>query len=70
MNCPYCGHAETRTEQTRVQEEGRTVLRYRACKGCGKPFTTKEFRVAYVGRDVGYMIDTAALVPAIAEGDE
>ena len=70
MNCPHCGHSRTRTEQTRTQEEGRTVLRYRVCLKCAKTFTTKEFRVAYVGADVGYMIDTAALVPAIAEGDE
>jgi transcriptional regulator NrdR family protein len=70
MNCPHCGHDRTRTEQTRTQEEGRTVLRYRTCLKCAKTFTTKEYRVAFVGNNVGYMIDPMALVPASLEGDE
>jgi transcriptional repressor NrdR len=43
MNCPACG-AETQVLETRSTEGGAAVRRRRACKECGRRFTSFERR--------------------------
>ena len=40
MNCPFCGHTETRVLDSRPHDE--RIRRRRECLGCGKRFTTYE----------------------------
>ena len=45
MQCPYCGHRDSRVVDTR--EVGRKIRRRRECRACGRRFTTYE-QVAHV----------------------
>jgi transcriptional repressor NrdR len=40
MNCPFCGHSETKVTDSRDWEEG--IRRRRECLDCGRRFTTVE----------------------------
>lgn len=42
MRCPWCGDAETRVVDSREAEHGAAVRRRRACRSCGRRFTTFE----------------------------
>ncbi len=42
MHCPFCGHAETKVNDSRLAGEGRQVRRRRECLACGERFTTFE----------------------------
>lgn len=40
MQCPFCGHPESRVVDTR--DSGRSIRRRRQCQQCGRRFTTYE----------------------------
>ncbi len=42
MHCPFCGHPETKVNDSRLAAEGRQVRRRRECLACGERFTTFE----------------------------
>ena len=42
MHCPFCGHGETRVNDSRLAGEGRQIRRRRECLACGERFTTFE----------------------------
>lgn len=42
MHCPFCGHEETKVNDSRLAGEGRQVRRRRECLACGERFTTFE----------------------------
>jgi transcriptional repressor NrdR len=42
MHCPFCGHAETKVNDSRLAGEGRQIRRRRECLACGERFTTFE----------------------------
>jgi transcriptional repressor NrdR len=42
MHCPFCGHAETKVNDSRLAGEGRQIRRRRECLACGERFTTYE----------------------------
>ena len=42
MKCPYCKADDTGVIDSRLSDDGDTVRRRRACKECGKRFTTYE----------------------------
>jgi transcriptional repressor NrdR len=42
MHCPFCGHAETKVNDSRLAGEGRQIRRRRECLKCGERFTTFE----------------------------
>ncbi|MFA6049040.1 MAG: transcriptional regulator NrdR [Candidatus Micrarchaeia archaeon] len=42
MNCPYCGHLETKVLDSRDAEDAEKTRRRRECENCGKRFTTYE----------------------------
>ena len=42
MNCPFCGHDDTRVVDSRLGKEGNNVRRRRECPECGRRFTTYE----------------------------
>ncbi len=42
MNCPFCGHIETKVTDSRLAGEGRQIRRRRECLSCGERFTTFE----------------------------
>lgn len=42
MNCPYCGHEDTRVVDSRLGKEGNNVRRRRECPACERRFTTYE----------------------------
>ena len=42
MHCPFCGHEETRVNDSRLAAEGRQIRRRRECLACGERFTTFE----------------------------
>lgn len=42
MYCPFCGHRETKVNDSRLAAEGRQVRRRRECLACGERFTTFE----------------------------
>ncbi len=42
MHCPFCGHKETRVNDSRLVAEGNQVRRRRECAQCGERFTTFE----------------------------
>src|SRR3974377_1520740 len=55
MYCPFCGHVETKVNDSRLAGEGRQIRRRRECLKCGERFTTFE---------------TAELVmPVVVKGD-
>ncbi len=55
MHCPFCGHVETKVNDSRLAGEGRQIRRRRECLSCGERFTTFE---------------TAELVmPVVVKGD-
>ena len=55
MHCPFCGHEETKVNDSRLAGEGRQIRRRRECLTCGERFTTFE---------------TAELVmPSVIKGD-
>lgn len=55
MHCPFCGHLETKVNDSRLAGEGRQIRRRRECLECGERFTTFE---------------TAELVmPVVVKGD-
>jgi transcriptional repressor NrdR len=55
MHCPFCGHEETKVNDSRLAAEGRQIRRRRECLSCGERFTTFE---------------TAELVmPVVVKGD-
>src|SRR5215469_6697194 len=55
MYCPFCGHEETKVNDSRLAGEGRQIRRRRECLKCGERFTTFE---------------TAELVmPVVVKGD-
>jgi transcriptional repressor NrdR len=55
MHCPFCGHVETKVNDSRLASEGRQIRRRRECLSCGERFTTFE---------------TAELVmPVVVKGD-
>jgi transcriptional repressor NrdR len=40
--CPFCGHLETKVNDSRLAGEGRQIRRRRECLSCGERFTTFE----------------------------
>jgi transcriptional repressor NrdR len=42
MHCPFCGHEETKVNDSRLAGEGRQIRRRRECLRCGERFTTFE----------------------------
>ncbi|MBK6597984.1 MAG: transcriptional repressor NrdR [Proteobacteria bacterium] len=42
MHCPFCGHAETKVNDSRLAAEGAQIRRRRECLACGERFTTFE----------------------------
>ncbi len=42
MRCPYCNNIDTKVNDSRSIDEGRTIKRRRVCEECGKRFTTHE----------------------------
>jgi transcriptional repressor NrdR len=42
MFCPFCGHEETKVNDSRLAAEGRQIRRRRECLECGERFTTFE----------------------------
>ncbi len=42
MYCPFCGHVETKVNDSRLAGEGRQIRRRRECLKCGERFTTFE----------------------------
>ena len=42
MNCPFCGHDDTRVVDSRLGKEGNNVRRRRECPSCERRFTTYE----------------------------
>jgi transcriptional repressor NrdR len=55
VHCPFCGHVETKVNDSRLAGEGRQIRRRRECLQCGERFTTFE---------------TAELVmPVVVKGD-
>jgi transcriptional repressor NrdR len=42
MYCPFCGHVETKVNDSRLAAEGRQIRRRRECLSCGERFTTFE----------------------------
>lgn len=42
MYCPFCGHEETKVNDSRLAAEGRQIRRRRECLQCGERFTTFE----------------------------
>ncbi len=55
MHCPFCGHVETKVNDSRLAGEGRQIRRRRECLKCAERFTTFE---------------TAELVmPVVVKGD-
>lgn len=42
MHCPFCGHEETKVNDSRLAAEGRQIRRRRECLACGERFTTFE----------------------------
>lgn len=55
MHCPFCGHVETKVNDSRLAGEGRQIRRRRECLSCSERFTTFE---------------TAELVmPVVVKGD-
>jgi transcriptional repressor NrdR len=42
LNCPYCGHPESRVVDSRETESKEAIRRRRECIGCAQRFTTYE----------------------------
>jgi transcriptional repressor NrdR len=42
LYCPFCGHIETKVNDSRLAGEGRQIRRRRECLKCGERFTTFE----------------------------
>lgn len=42
MHCPFCGHVETKVNDSRLASEGRQIRRRRECLKCNERFTTFE----------------------------
>jgi transcriptional repressor NrdR len=42
LNCPYCGHPESRVVDSRETESKEAIRRRRECIACGQRFTTYE----------------------------
>jgi len=42
MNCPFCGHPDTRVTNSRVTSDGDRIRRRRRCPRCNQRFTTYE----------------------------
>ena len=42
MNCPFCGHENTRVIDSRPADENNSIRRRRVCDECAKRFTTYE----------------------------
>lgn len=42
MHCPFCGHVETKVNDSRLASEGRQIRRRRECLSCAERFTTFE----------------------------
>ncbi|HKI73886.1 MAG TPA: transcriptional regulator NrdR [Pseudomonadales bacterium] len=42
MHCPFCGHRETKVNDSRLVADGDQVRRRRECQRCGERFTTFE----------------------------
>lgn len=42
MNCPYCGHPDSRVVDSRETESKEAIRRRRECFACGQRFTTYE----------------------------
>jgi transcriptional repressor NrdR len=42
VNCPFCGHRETKVVDSRTTEAGDAIRRRRECLACSKRFTTYE----------------------------
>ena len=40
MYCPFCGHEETKVNDSRLAGEGRQIRRRRECLECAERFTT------------------------------
>ena len=53
MQCPHCGHPESRVGETRASDDYDKRVRF--CRSCAKSFTTIERVAVYAGRAVGYI---------------
>lgn len=42
MHCPFCGHADTKVNDSRLAGDGGQIRRRRECLACGERFTTFE----------------------------
>ena len=42
MNCPFCGHPDSKVVDSRPTDEGGSIRRRRECLSCQKRFTTYE----------------------------
>jgi transcriptional repressor NrdR len=56
MHCPFCGHEETKVNDSRLAGEGRQIRRRRECLKCGERFTTFE--------------TAELLMPVVVKGDD
>lgn len=55
MNCPYCGHSETKVIDSRDTNDGKAIRRRRECEKCQARFSTYEeveiMRMSVVKKD-------------------
>jgi transcriptional repressor NrdR len=42
MNCPFCGHSETKVIDSRDTQDGKAIRRRRECEKCASRFSTYE----------------------------
>lgn len=70
MNCPHCGHPQSRVCDTESRPDHN--LRYRFCSRCAKKFCTIERVAVFAGRKVGHVEMEASrlqLVPPAAPAE-
>ena len=48
MRCPFCRNRDTKVIDSRVADEGQAIRRRRACRECGRRFSTVESAVLSV----------------------
>ena len=53
MHCPFCQNPDTKVVDTRISDDGHSILRRRECTHCGKRFTTVESTMLLVLKNSG-----------------
>lgn len=81
MNCPACGHDETKVLRTTRDPEGEHIARHRECKRCAHRFTSFEcyekadvempFNVAEARADltkaIGWLVSPSQHIPLVRD---